>query len=131
MRSRALLLFVLLAACLALPPAPAALPAVLTRRAPKKAKPEVPGWGFYPRVPGVWLRYHTHLAAGRGRDSLVFFGDSLTFEWPDKDRAGPTGGAATFPSASAITGSAATPPGRLCGASSRASWTACTHALWF
>lgn len=84
MRSRVLLLV----ACLCAAPltARAALPAVLTRRAPKKAKPEVPGWGFYPRAPGVWLRYHTHLAAGRGRDSLVFFGDSLTFEWPDKDR---------------------------------------------
>lgn len=78
----------LLAACLWLtvPAARAALPAVLTQRSPEKAKPWVPGWGFYPRAPGVWLRYHKHLAAGRGQDSLVFFGDSLTFEWPDKDR---------------------------------------------
>lgn len=86
MRSRALLLIALFAACLCLPTAHAEQPAVLTRRAPVKAKPWVPGWGFYPRAPKVWLRYHTHLAAGRGRGSVVFFGDSLTFEWPDKDR---------------------------------------------
>lgn len=88
MRSHALLLIALLTACLCLASLTgrAAPPAVLTQRAPAKAKPWVPGWGFYPRAPGVWLRYHTHLAAGRGRDSLVFFGDSLTFEWPDKDR---------------------------------------------
>lgn len=58
----------------------------LTERAPSRAKPWVPGWGFYPRAPETWLRYHRHLAAGRGHGSVVFFGDSLTLEWPEKGR---------------------------------------------
>ncbi len=88
--SFALLLFLLAAPC----PAPPAYPTghaprlLLTSRAPLKAKPWVPGWGFYPRAPQTWLRYHEHL---RGLSThtdprVVFFGDSLTWEW-----SGPTG----------------------------------------
>lgn len=80
---------IVVAACLTLlmcAPAGAAPAFPLTARAPDRAKPWVAGWGFYPRAPQTWLRYHRHLAAGRGRDSVVFFGDSLMLEWPEQGR---------------------------------------------
>ena len=90
--------FLLLALTLALRAAPCAAPPLrptehaprllLTVRAPAKAKPWVPGWGFYPRAPQTWLRYHEHLhgLSGRTDPRVLCFGDSLTWEW-----SGPTG----------------------------------------
>ena len=59
--------------------------AYLTAGPPTRAKPWVPGWGFYPRAPQTWLRYQRHLSRHRPTP-LVFFGDSLMLEWADKGR---------------------------------------------
>lgn len=94
-------LFLFLASLLLFLAAPCAAPSphvsgyashlLLTSRAPLKAKPWVPGWGFYPRAPQTWLRYHEHLRglSARTDPRVVFFGDSLTWEW-----SGPSGRAA-------------------------------------
>ena len=93
MRKRQLMPIALLAFTVltALPPAGAKPPpprqsqTYLTAGPSARAKPWVPGWGFYPRAPQTWLRYQRHLARHKPAP-IVFFGDSLMLEWADKGR---------------------------------------------
>ena len=57
----------------------------MTSGPPPKAKPSVPGWGFYPQFPTAWLsHFESQLARTRqGGVNVIFLGDSITQGWGD------------------------------------------------
>ncbi len=59
----------------------------LVTRAPDRDKPAVPGWGFWPQYPLAWqMVFKDHLRQTKaGGIDVLFYGDSITQGWTDKN----------------------------------------------